>query len=169
MIWKVGTRKSKTGTTDSRKQTQNVRSTYVVPRFSCHYTSIRSVVSRMYGGDDRARTRDLCRDSTEANSNLLKLSVTDGFFWRSKAHPVTLIGPLTGPRPLPQRPLPNVEIALLIQHRAESQCHKARWKSSIESHALACKVAKLYHPFTTLGMWLVIGLCTRDIEDFRNG
>ena len=35
------------------------------------------------GGDDGARTRDLCRDSTEAGSNLLKLRVTDGFFWRS--------------------------------------------------------------------------------------
>ena len=36
------------------------------------------------GGDDGARTRDLCRDSTEARSNLLKLRVTDGFFWRSE-------------------------------------------------------------------------------------
>jgi len=26
----------------------------------------------------------LCRDSTEAGSNLLKLRVTDGFFWRSE-------------------------------------------------------------------------------------
>jgi hypothetical protein len=51
----------------------------------------------MYGGDDGARTRDLGRDSTEAGSNLLKLSATDGFFWRSEVTPGnrywTLIGP----------------------------------------------------------------------------
>jgi hypothetical protein len=34
----------------------------------------------VYDGDDGARTRDLCRDSTEAGSNLLKLRVTDGIF-----------------------------------------------------------------------------------------
>ena len=59
-----------------------------------------------FGGDDGARTRDLCRDSTEASSNLLKLSVTDGFFWRSEVPLATLIGPLSDPRPLPYKPLP---------------------------------------------------------------
>jgi hypothetical protein len=57
------------------------------------------------------RTRDLCRDSTEAGSNLLKLSVTDGFFWRSKVSLVTVIGPLSDPRPLPCRPLPKKDFA----------------------------------------------------------
>jgi hypothetical protein len=60
---------------------------------------------------DKATTRpcvvDLCRDSTEAGSNLLKLSVTDGFFWRSEIPLVTVIGPLSAPRPLPYRPLPD--------------------------------------------------------------
>ena len=49
---------------------------------------------------------NLCRDSTEAGSNLLKLSVTDGFFWRSEIPLVTVIGPLSDPRPLPCKPLP---------------------------------------------------------------
>jgi hypothetical protein len=49
---------------------------------------------------------DHCRDSTEAGSNLLKLSVTDGFFWRSEVPLVTVIGPLSDPRPLPCKPLP---------------------------------------------------------------
>jgi hypothetical protein len=60
----------------------------------------------MYGGDDGARTRDLCRDSTETSSNLLKLRVTDGFFWCSEIPMVTVIGPLSDPRPLPCKPLP---------------------------------------------------------------
>jgi hypothetical protein len=55
--------------------------------------------------------RDLCRDSTEAGSNLLKLSVTDGFFWRSEIPLATLIGPLSDPRPLPCRPLPKKDFA----------------------------------------------------------
>ena|SRR4030088_2849612 len=46
-------------------------------------------------------THDLCRDSTEAGSNLLKLRVTDGFFWRYEIPMVTVIGPLSDPRPLP--------------------------------------------------------------------
>src|ERR1700737_2735589 len=57
----------------------------------------------MYGGDDGARTRDLCRDSTETSSNLLKLRVTYGFFWCSEIPMVTVIGPLSDPRPLPFR------------------------------------------------------------------
>jgi len=61
------------------------------------------------GGDDGARTRDLCRDSTEAGSNLLKLRVTDGFFWRSEVPVATLIGPLLDPRPLLCKPLPKLD------------------------------------------------------------
>jgi hypothetical protein len=38
---------------------------------------------------------NLCRDSTKAGSNLFKLSVTDGFFWRSEIPSVTVIGPTT--------------------------------------------------------------------------
>src|SRR5438128_138744 len=56
-------------------------------------------------------THDLCRDSTEAGSNLLKLSVTDGFFWRSEIPSATVIGPLSDPRPLPHRPLPYKDSA----------------------------------------------------------
>ena len=59
------------------------------------------------------RTRDLCRDSTEASSNLLKLSVTDGFFWRFEVPLVTVIGPLLDLRPLSCKPLPNSEFDLL--------------------------------------------------------
>jgi hypothetical protein len=55
---------------------------------------------------------DLCRDSTEAGSNLLKLRVTDGFFWRSEIPIVTVIGPLSDPRPLPYRLLPTGEVAV---------------------------------------------------------
>ena len=55
---------------------------------------------------DGARTRDRCRDSTKVSSNLLKLRVTDGFFWRSEVPTATLIGPLSDPRPLPCKPLP---------------------------------------------------------------
>jgi hypothetical protein len=36
--------------------------TDIVPGFRCHYTSIHSEEFGMYGGDDGARTRDLCRD-----------------------------------------------------------------------------------------------------------
>ena len=34
----------------------------------------------VYGGDDGARTRDLCRDSEPENWNLLKQCVADGPF-----------------------------------------------------------------------------------------
>ena len=34
----------------------------------------------LYGGDDGARTRDLCRDSEPENCNLLKQCVADGPF-----------------------------------------------------------------------------------------
>jgi hypothetical protein len=34
----------------------------------------------LYGGDDGARTRDLCRDSEPENWNLLKQYATDGPF-----------------------------------------------------------------------------------------
>ena len=67
----------------------------------------------LMAGDDGDRTRDLCRDSTEASSNLLKLSVTDGFFWRSEIPSVTLIGPLSDPRPLPCKPLPTATFGCL--------------------------------------------------------
>jgi hypothetical protein len=33
---------------------------------------------------------------------------------------------------------------------------------AIESHALACNVTELYQPFAALGMWLAVGLCTRE-------
>jgi hypothetical protein len=63
----------------------------------------------MYGGDDGARTRDLCRDSTKVSSNLLKLGAADGFFQRPETPMVTVIGPLLDLRPLPCKPLPSPE------------------------------------------------------------
>ena len=65
----------------------------------------------------------LCRDSTEAGSNLLKLRVTDGFFWRSEIPSVTVIGPLSDPRPLPCKPLPyknSVSTDVLLNFSARS-------------------------------------------------
>jgi hypothetical protein len=38
-----------------------------------------------------------CRESTEAGSNLLKLRVTEGFFWRSEMPSVTVIGRFGSP------------------------------------------------------------------------
>jgi hypothetical protein len=61
----------------------------------------------MCGGDDAARTRDLCRDSPAFWRNLLKLGAADGFFQRPKTPMVTVIGPLLDPRPLPSKPLPK--------------------------------------------------------------
>ena len=65
----------------------------------------------MYGGDDGARTRDLCRDSTEVGRNLLKLRATDGFFWRSEVPMATVIGPLSDPDLCPVDLCPNRRIA----------------------------------------------------------
>jgi hypothetical protein len=39
-------------------------------------------VCGMYGGDDGARTRDLCRDSESETGNYQKRNATDGHFWR---------------------------------------------------------------------------------------
>ena len=60
----------------------------------------------MYGGDEGARTRDLCRDSPAFWRNLLKLGAADGFFQRPETPMVTVIGPLMDPQPLPCKPLP---------------------------------------------------------------
>jgi len=37
-------------------------------------------ITLVYGGDDGARTRDLCRDSKEVWRNTLKSGATDGTF-----------------------------------------------------------------------------------------
>jgi hypothetical protein len=66
----------------------------------------------MYGGDDGARTRDLCRDSEKEGRNLQKTSVTDGFFWRCKERSGTVIEPISNPRPLPCKPLPRLRLGL---------------------------------------------------------
>jgi len=42
--------------------------------------AINRLFSEVYGGDDGARTRDLCRDSEPENWNLLKQCVADGPF-----------------------------------------------------------------------------------------
>ncbi len=83
----------------------------------------------MYGGDDGARTRDLCRDSEKERRNLQKTSVTDGFFWRSKVPLATVIGPLSDPRPLPCKPLPKQELSRRI----------ICWKSTVEPRSLVHK------------------------------
>jgi hypothetical protein len=62
---------------------------------------------RIYGGDDGARTRDLCRDSRLETHNLLKSGGMDGHFRSPETRWRTLIGPLTDPRPLPSKPLPT--------------------------------------------------------------
>jgi hypothetical protein len=41
--------------------------------------AINNVDSVVYGGDDGARTRDLCRDRTDGSGNLLKLRGTNGY------------------------------------------------------------------------------------------
>jgi integrase len=69
-------------------------------------TAINPSNSDVYGGDDGARTRDLCRDSEKEGLNLQKKSVTDGFFWRCKERSGTVIEPISNLRPLPCRPLP---------------------------------------------------------------
>ena len=68
--------------------------------------AIASKSFRIYGGDDGARTRDLCRDSPAFWRNLLKLGAADGFFQRPETPMATVIGPLLDPRPLPCGPLP---------------------------------------------------------------
>jgi hypothetical protein len=61
----------------------------------------------VYGGDDGARTRDLCRDSKSETRNSLEPGVANGHFQRPEEPLVTLIGPLMDPRPLPCKPLPK--------------------------------------------------------------
>jgi len=48
----------------------------------------------MYGGDDGARTRDLCRDSEPDNRNLLKQHAMDGSILRYWERSETVIVPL---------------------------------------------------------------------------
>jgi len=55
----------------------------------------------MNGGDDGARTRDLCRDSQEEARNLLESGGTDGSFQRHEESMVALSVSLLCPRPLP--------------------------------------------------------------------
>ena len=67
----------------------------------------------MYGGDDGARTRDLCRDSQSETSNSLEPGVANGHSQRPEEPLATLIGPLMDPRLLPCKPLPNSEFGLV--------------------------------------------------------
>jgi hypothetical protein len=55
----------------------------------------------LYGGDDGARTRDLCRDSREEARNLLESGGTDGSFQRPEESMVALTVSLLCPGPLP--------------------------------------------------------------------
>jgi hypothetical protein len=63
--------------------------------------------SRFSGGDDGARTRDLCRDSKSKAGNSLESGGTDGSFQRPEELLATLIAPLSHPRPLSRKPLPG--------------------------------------------------------------
>jgi hypothetical protein len=56
----------------------------------------------LYGGDDGARTRDLCRDSREETRNLLESGGTDGAFQLPEEPVVTRIVSLLCPGPLPR-------------------------------------------------------------------
>jgi uncharacterized protein (TIGR03435 family) len=81
----------------------------------CHQT-IHSL--RFSGGDDGARTRDLCRDRIPEHRNSLKSGVTDGSFQRPETPWGTFIGPLSDPRPLPRRPLPTTLWGAFVGARA---------------------------------------------------
>ena len=59
------------------------------------------------------RTRDLCRDSTSKASNSLESGGTDGSFQRPEERLAPLIAPLSHPRPLSCKPLPNSEFGLM--------------------------------------------------------
>ena len=56
---------------------------------------------------------DLCRDSKPETRNLLKSGVTDGSFQRPEELLAPLIAPLSHPRPLSHKPLPNSEFGLM--------------------------------------------------------
>src|SRR5580658_10195132 len=62
----------------------------------------------MNGGDDGARTRDLCRDRLESGG-------TDGSFQRPEERLATLIAPLSNPGPLSTRPLSTTPFLVQIQ------------------------------------------------------
>ncbi len=52
----------------------------------------------VYGGDDGARTRDLCRDSEFETRNVLKQKRNGWLFWRYWEHLGTVIVSLSCPR-----------------------------------------------------------------------
>jgi hypothetical protein len=69
--------------------------------------AVNRCASRVYGGDDGARTRDLCRDSEPKTRNLLESGGTDGHPKHPETPPETLIAPAIHLNPLPKRPLPD--------------------------------------------------------------
>ncbi len=60
--------------------------------------AISPYVSKVYGGDDGARTRDLCRDSEFETRNVLKQQRNGWLFWRYWKHLGTVIVSLSCPR-----------------------------------------------------------------------
>jgi hypothetical protein len=63
MVSSEGTKVAGLGTTDSTNRLKMQVKKLIVPRFRCHFWSHTLHKSfGMYGGDDGARTRDLCRD-----------------------------------------------------------------------------------------------------------
>jgi hypothetical protein len=90
-----------------------------------------------------ARTRDLCRDSTSKAGNSLESGGTDGSFQRPEELLATLIAPLSHPRPLSRKSLPNSEFVLasaLAAVEPRAICPEsgflAKWKFS---HIEICK------------------------------
>jgi len=53
----------------------------------------------------------ICRDSEPSNGNLQESGGTDGHSKHPEEPLETLIAPVTNPRPLPYRPLPNLHFA----------------------------------------------------------
>jgi hypothetical protein len=60
-------------------------------QFSCLRYHKAMILLGLYGGDDGARTRDLCRDSREETRNLLESGGTDGSFQLPEEPVVTRI------------------------------------------------------------------------------
>ena len=69
------------------------------------------VIASLMARDDGPPTHDLCRDSEPSHDNLQESGGTDGHSKHPEKPLETLIAPVTNPRPLPCRPLPNLHFA----------------------------------------------------------
>ena len=149
------------GVSPSPSATEQKRSERALHLNSSDPTSPRHTVGG--GGDDGARTRDLCRDRAQESGNLQKISVTDGSFWRSEARMVTVIVPLLCPRPLPYRPLPSLDItgdlgstAAAGRQKSKDQQRKPRFRNRFENYFAARICAWETNVFSADGRRLVL-------------